>query len=131
MIDDARAFETGRVLGVIAIGVDGGRNRSANFFRPDIVVIRTMTGRRVDKTCTRVIGDVITVKKRNVKIVTLFAQRMVTNKLCEFIRINKREFTIAVSNSCFFHYLISKIVSNYVLSLQTRAQLSGSAETIS
>ena len=80
LIDDAGTFKTGRILGVIAIGVDGGRNWSANFFRPDIVVISTMAGSGVDKACTRIISDMIAIEERNRKVVTLWLRWMITNQ---------------------------------------------------
>ena len=75
LINDAATFEAGCILGVIAIGVDGGRNGSANFFRPDIVVIGTMTGSGMHKARTCIISDVIAIEERNWKIVTALVLR--------------------------------------------------------
>ncbi len=82
LIDDAATFKAGRILGVIAIGVDGGRDRPANFFRPDIVVVGTMAGRGMNKARTSIVGDMIAIEERNGKIVT-FGNQVDDHKSCQ------------------------------------------------
>ena len=65
IVDDAAAFKAGRILGEEAIGIDGEGNRSANFFRPDIVVVGTMAGSSMDKARTCIISDMIAIEERN------------------------------------------------------------------
>ena len=62
LINDTATFKTIGILDVETIGVDGRRNWSANFFRPDVVVIRTMPRSRVDKARTSIVSDVITIE---------------------------------------------------------------------
>ena len=87
LFEHALAFETRRGFRHHAVGVDGERDFGLDAAitqlllvrSPDVVVVRTVSGRGMDETGTGVVGDVIAVEQRNVEIVPKSGERMGAN----------------------------------------------------